>query len=163
MKRVRTPVVAVDPVVRTLWERRPAGKDEQDGWRQVGKTGKSYAGVVKKHEKQLPNKPEGLHASHWQGTVVDLAEFTSRLSTTGAGDHITAGVAAEKPPELGGLLVPDGISATSIALPTMKTSHPTQVLSAPMAGTESGDAAMGNSGFPSGVEADCSFVSGLCC
>ena len=55
----------------------------------------------------------------------------SRVSTAKIGDHIIAGVAAEEPPELGGLLVPDGISATLIALLTMKTSHPTQVLSAP--------------------------------
>ena len=46
-------------------------------------------------------------------------------------DHIIAGAAAEEPPELGGLLVPDGISATLIALPSMKTSHPSQELSAP--------------------------------
>ena len=30
-------------------------------------------------------------------------------------------------------------------------------------GTESGDAAMENSSFPSGMEADCCFVSGYCC
>ena len=41
------------------------------------------------------------------------------------------GVAAEEPPELGGLLVPDGICETLIALPTMETSLPTEVLSAP--------------------------------
>ena len=40
-------------------------------------------------------------------------------------------MAAEEPPELGGLLLPDGICATLIAQPTMKTSHPTQELSAP--------------------------------
>ena len=53
------------------------------------------------------------------------------MSTAKTGDHIIAGVAAEEPPELGGLLVPDGISATLIALPSMKTSHPSQELSAP--------------------------------
>ena len=36
----------------------------------------------------------------------------------------------EEPPELGGLLVPDKIIATLIALPSMKTSHPSQELSA---------------------------------
>ena len=75
-------------------------------------------------KKQLAIKPEGLHASHWKGTVVDLADFISRVSTAKTGDHIIAGVAAEEPPELEGLLVPDGISATLIALPSMKTSHP---------------------------------------
>ena len=66
-------------------------------------------------------------------------------------------VAAEEPPELGGLLVPDGISATLIALPTMKTSHPTQELSAltlccrgVVRVQRCGDASMGNSSFPSG-------------
>ena len=63
--------------------------------------------------------------------VVDLADFISRVSTARTGGHIIAGVVAEKPPELGGLLVPDGISATLIALPTIKTSHPIQELSAP--------------------------------
>ena len=77
-----------------------AGKDEQDDWKPVGKAGKSYADVVKKREKQLPIKPEGLHASHWKGTVVDLADFISRDSTAKTGDHIIAGVAAEEPPEL---------------------------------------------------------------
>ena len=109
--------------------RRGAGEEEH--WRQVGKTGKSNDDAVKKHEKQLPMKPEGLDASHWRGTVVALAEFISLVSTARAGDHIIAGVAAEEPPELGGLLVHDWISATLIALPTMKTSHPTQELSAP--------------------------------
>ena len=89
--------------------RRATGEEEQDGWRQVGKAGKSFADVVKKHEKQLLVKPEGLHASH----------------------HFISGVAAEEPLELGGLLVPDGISATVIALSAMKTSTPTQELSAP--------------------------------
>ena len=69
--------------------RRAVGEEEQDGWRQVGEAGKSFADVVKKHDKQLPIKPEGLHASHWRGTVVDLAEFISRVSTARAGDHIT--------------------------------------------------------------------------
>ena len=144
-----------------------AGK-EQDGWRQVGKARKSFADVVKKHEEQLPMEPEGLHASHWRGTVVGLADFISRVSTARTCDRIIAGVAAEESPGLGGLLVPEGICATLIALPTTKTSHPT--LSAPSAvqqrcggeGTESGDAAMVNSGFPSGMEADRCFVSGNC-
>ena len=92
----------------------------------MGKAGKSFAVVVKRREKQLPIKPEGLHASHWRGTVVDLAEFISRFSTVRTGDHIIARLAVEEPPELGGLLVPDGVSATLIALPTMNTSHPTQ-------------------------------------
>ena len=97
------------------------------------------------------------------GTVVDLADFISRVSTAKTGDHIIAGVAAEEPPELGGLLVPDGISATLIALPSMKTSHPSQELSALTLqrcceSSESGDVA----GFPS-MEADCCFVSGYCC
>ena len=47
------------------------------------------------------------------------------------GDHIIAGVAAEEPTEPGSLLVPDGISATLIAMPTMKTSFPIRELSAP--------------------------------
>ena len=81
----------------------------------MGKAGKSNAEVVKKREKQLPIKPEGLHAGHWRGPVVDLADFISRVSTARADDHIIAGVAAEEPPEIGGLLVPDGISATLIA------------------------------------------------
>ena len=100
--------------------RTAAGKEEQDDWKPVGKTGKSFADVVKKREKQIPIKPEGLHAGHWRSTVVDLAEFISCVST-----------AEEEPLELGGLLVSDGISATLIALPTMKTSRPTQELSAP--------------------------------
>ena len=108
-----------------------AGKDEQDDWKPVGNAHESYADVVKKREERLPIKPEGLHASHWRGTVVDLADFISRVSTARTGDHIIAGVAAEEPPEVGGLFVTDGISATLIALPTMKTSHPTQELSAP--------------------------------
>ena len=108
-----------------------AGEEEQEGWKPMGKARKSCAAVVKKREKQLPIKPEGLHASHWKGTVVDLADFISRVYTAKTGDHIIAGVAAEEPPELGGLLVPDGISATLTALPTMKTSRPTQELSAP--------------------------------
>ena len=58
-------------------------------------------------------------------------DFISRVSTAKTGDHIIAGVAAEEPPELGGSLVPDGISATLISLPSMKTSHPSQELSAP--------------------------------
>ena len=111
--------------------RRAAGEEEQDGWRQVGKAAKSDADAVKKHEKQLPIKPEGLHTSHWRSTVVALAEFISCVLTARTGDHIIAGVAAEEPPELGGLLVPDGTGATLIALPTTKTSHPTQELSAP--------------------------------
>ena len=129
-----------------------ADKEEQDDWKPVGKAGKSHADVVKRREKHLPVKPEGLHASHREGAVVDLADFI---------------LAAEEPPELGGLLVPDGISATLIALPTMRISHPTQELSAPTLcrcceGTESGDVAMENAGFPSGMEADCCFVSGCC-
>ena len=47
------------------------------------------------------------------------------------GDHIIAGVSVQEPPELGGLLVPDGISTTLIALPSVKTSHPSQELSGP--------------------------------
>ena len=109
-------------------EKTAAGK-EQDGWRQVGKAGKSFADVVKKHEGQLPIKLDGRHASHWRGTVVGLADFISRVSTARTGDRIIAGVAAEESPGLGGLLVPAGICATLIALPTTKTSHPT--LSAP--------------------------------
>ena len=108
-----------------------AGKDEQDDRKPVGKAGKSYADVVKKCEKQLSIKPEGLHASHWRSTVVDLAEFVSRVSTAKTGVQIIAGAAAEEPPELGGLLVPNGISATLIALPSMKTSHQSQELLAP--------------------------------
>ena len=104
-------------------EKSAAGKDEQDDWKLVGKAGKSFAHVVKKREKQLPIEPQGLHASHWKGTVVDLADFISRVSTAKTGDHIFAGVAAEE--------LPDGISATLIALPSMKTSHPSQELSAP--------------------------------
>ena len=46
-------------------------------------------------------------------------------------NHIIAEVAAEEPLELGGLFVPDGIGATLNALPTIKTSHPTQELSTP--------------------------------
>ena len=57
--------------------RAAAGKEEQDDWKPVGKVGKSYADVVKRREKQPPTKPEGLHASHWRGTVVGLAEFIS--------------------------------------------------------------------------------------
>ena len=60
-------------------EKTTAGKDEQDDWKPVGKARKSYADVVKKRETQLPIKPEGLHASHWKGTVVDLADFISRV------------------------------------------------------------------------------------
>ena len=97
----------------------------------MGKAGNLFADVVKKREKQIPIKTEGLHASHWRGTVVGLAGFISHFSTAKTGDYIIAGVAAEEPPELGGLLVPDGIRATLIALPTMETSHPSQDLSAP--------------------------------
>ena len=111
--------------------RRAAGEEEHDDWKPVGKAGKSFADVVKEREKQLPIKPEGLHATLWSGTVVDLVDFISRVSTARTGDHIIAGVAAEELLELGGLLVPDGISVTLIAPPTMKTSHPTQELSAP--------------------------------
>ena len=50
--------------------------------------------------KQLPIKPEGLHASHWRGTFVDLADFIPRVSTAKTGDHIIAGVATEEPLEL---------------------------------------------------------------
>ena len=69
-----------------------AGKEEQDDCKSVGKAGKSYADVVKQREKQLPIKPEGLHASHWRGTVFDLADFISRVSTARTGDPIIAGV-----------------------------------------------------------------------
>ena len=106
-------------------EKTTAGKDEQDDWKPVEKAGKSFADVVKKREKQ---KPEGLHASHWKGTVVDLADFISRVSTTKTGDHIIAGVSAGEPLQLGGLLVPAGISAALIALPWTKTAHPSQEL-----------------------------------
>ena len=61
---------------------------------------------------------------------------------------------------------PMGSGATLIALQTMKTSHPSQELSAPTLctrGSESGDVASGNVGFPSGMEADWRFVSGYCC
>ena len=60
-------------------------------------------------KKQLPIKPEGVHASHWRDTVVDLADFISRVSIARTGDHITAGVAAEEPPKLPGLLVPGSV------------------------------------------------------
>ena len=83
----------------------------------MGKAGKYFAVVVKRREK---------NSSRWRDTVVDLAEFISRFSTVRTGDHIIARVAVEEPPELGGLLVPDGVSATLIALPTMNTSHPAQ-------------------------------------
>ena len=46
----------------------------------VKKKGKSYADVVKKREKQLSITPEGLHASHWWSTAVDLPDFISRVS-----------------------------------------------------------------------------------
>ena len=82
-------------------------------------------------KKRLPIKPEGLHARHWRGTAVDLADFISRVSTARTGDHTIAGVAAEETLELGGQVVPDGIGAALFRLPTMKTSHPTQELSAP--------------------------------
>ena len=72
----------MDPVVRTLWGKTAAGKDEQDDWKPVRKAGKSYADAVKKREKQIPIKPEGLHSSHWKGTVVELADFISRVSIT---------------------------------------------------------------------------------
>ena len=104
-----------------------AGQEEQDRWKLVGQAGKSYADVVKKREKQLPTKPEGLHASRWRSTIVDLADSIPRVATAKTGDHIIAGVAAEAP----GLLVPDGTGATLIALPSMKTSHPSRELSAP--------------------------------
>ena len=53
--------------------------------------------LSKKREEQLPIKPEGLHASHRRGTVVDLADFISCVSTARTRDHIIAGVAAEEP------------------------------------------------------------------
>ena len=67
--------------------RRAAGEEEQDCLSQVGKNGKSFDDVFKKHEKQLPIKPEGLHTSHWRDTVVDMAEFISRVSTARTGDR----------------------------------------------------------------------------
>ena len=147
-----------------------AGKDEHDDWKPVGKAGKSFADVVKKREKQLPIKPGGLRASHWKGTVVDLADFISRVSTAKTGDHTIAGVAVEEPPELGGLLVPDGISATLISSPSKENISPiTGIVSAYAVqqrcceSSDGGDAAMENAGFPSGMEADCCFVSGYCC
>ena len=62
-------------------------------------------------------------------------------------------------------MVPDGVSATFIALPMMKTS-PVSVDAVQQrcgAGAESGDAAMENSSVPSGVEAAFCRVSGNCC
>ena len=84
-----------------------AGKDEQDDWKPVGKARNSYADVVKKREKQLPIKPEGLHASHWKGTVVNLADFTSRVSTAKTGDRCDLGcpaVADENIPPITGFV-----------------------------------------------------------
>ena len=79
-------------------------------------------------------------------------------------------VAAEEPPEPGGLLVPDGISATLIALATMKTSFPTQELSAPplcSRGVVREQKVVmlkwGTPAFPLAWKPDRCFVSGYCC
>ena len=115
-------------------------------------------------KKQLAIKPEGPHASHWRGTVVDLADFISRVSTarTGDGHRGTARawrfVGARR--DLCNLDRPaddENIPPNTGAV----SAYAVQQMCG--AGTESGDAAVENSGFPSGVEVDLCRVSRNCC
>ena len=140
--------------------RTAAGKEEQDDWKRVGKAGKSYADVVKKREKNssrsnLKDSTQVVGGAPLSIWLISFHVFPRRELVI---------ISLQGWPRRHRLSLE--IGATLIALPTMKTSHPSQELSAltvcsrgVVRATESGDAAMGNSSFP--MEADFCRVSRL--
>ena len=95
---MRAPVVAVDPVVRTLWGRELLARGEQE---MTGCRWEKPENPLLSSSRNMKNSSrsnlEGSMRAIGGALSSDLAEYIPLVFTARAGDHIVAGVAAEEP------------------------------------------------------------------